>query len=486
MGSFIGRLNLLPPNSVSSNRVSSSEWLANITIPGVVQHINDNWSILTKSDCVPVYIALQLMDYSSLGRGNDYDDFKYTNSNLQKALRTIVNEHHQGFNSSIGTFHKIQSSIQASQNRVRALKGYLLNAKTNLTVAKPELKGLAALSMDYDEMLQVLGQIERIHLMPEQLEISISDKHFLTAVQTLQDALRLVRHSNLENIGALADLKVYLHNQEISLTDILVEELHDHLYLKSPYCSDRWKVFCPNPNDLPGSSMFEIPERTEVQSLYKFLADLSTSSPMADDASRNPESNSFEYIHMILEALNNMGHLDLAVESIDQRLPVELFAVVERTNHEVDLRHPAHPRGSHYNHLHGTIPNLVSDSVGGNNVLPDLLYTLYSKFEAIAEGHRAVHAIILGIVEREGLRKTDTLTRGFKEMWKLYQSEVRTGQILQFPLQISYELIAGAQMRSLLHDYLATDGSQLDSTRRASVADASIFHRGQRDKTKVP
>lgn len=30
-----------------------------------------------------------------------------------------------------------------------------------------------------------------------------------------------------------------------SLTDILIEELHDHLYLKSPYCQDRWKPYTP-------------------------------------------------------------------------------------------------------------------------------------------------------------------------------------------------------------------------------------------------
>ena len=37
-------------------------------------------------------------------------------------------------------------------------------------------------------------------------------------------------------------------------------------------------------------------------------------------------------------------------------------------------------------------------------VLNDLLWTLYSKFEAIAEGHRAVHDVIAGVVKREGLR----------------------------------------------------------------------------------
>ena len=54
-------------------------------------HIQEKWSIMTKPDCVPVHVALQLLDKSSLGRGNDYDDFQETSKALQKALKAIVN-----------------------------------------------------------------------------------------------------------------------------------------------------------------------------------------------------------------------------------------------------------------------------------------------------------------------------------------------------------------------------------------------------------
>lgn len=144
---------------------------------------------------------------------------------------------------------------------------------------------------------------------------------------------------------------------------------------------------------------------------------------MADDSSRNPETDSFEYIHMILEALNKMGRLDIAVDRMEQRLPIELFAVVERTNQEVDLRHPPHLRATK-KHDRGKPSVNLGRNGDEEGVLNDLLYTLYSKFEAIAEGHRAVHEVIAGIVAREGFRKSDSLLGGFKELWKLYQSEV--------------------------------------------------------------
>jgi hypothetical protein len=252
---------------------------------------------MTADNCVPVQVALQLLDNSSLGRAHQYDQFRDTHKQLRKALKAIVNEHHQGFNSSIGTFHKIQASIQSSQSRVRTLREGLMQAKTNLSTTKPELKGLVSSSQSYDEMLQLLGQIEQLQLVPEKLEARISEKRFLAAVEVLQDALRLIRKSEMENIGALSDLRIYLSNQETSLTDILVEELHSHLYLKSPYCQDRWKAYaheqskgavsdangslCKSTESLKGLLLTSFEVVPAVKPIYQFLDDLDVSSPVS-------------------------------------------------------------------------------------------------------------------------------------------------------------------------------------------------------------
>ncbi|KAK4986126.1 exocyst subunit [Elasticomyces elasticus] len=125
----------------------------------VLRYIQQQWSQMASDSCVPVRVALQLMDSSSLGLADQYDQFQDVNQQLQSALRAIVNEHHQGFNSSIGTFHKIQASIHSSQTRVRQLKHGLIQAKASLRTTKPELKGLATSSQEYDDMLQVLGSM---------------------------------------------------------------------------------------------------------------------------------------------------------------------------------------------------------------------------------------------------------------------------------------------------------------------------------------
>ncbi|GME46116.1 Exocyst complex component sec8 [Neofusicoccum parvum] len=424
-------------------------------IEEVLDYIQKEWTFMTTENCTPVQVALKLLDSSSLGLAGRQNEFQGTHGELQTALKAIVNEHHQGFNSSIGTFHKIQNSLQQSQQRVRTLKESLVDAKGNLSTAKPELKAFAAATQSYDEMLQVLSSIEQLQHVPERLEIRISEKRFLPAVDVLQDALRLIRKSEMENIGALGDLRVYLSNQEHSLADILIEELHNHLYLKSPYCEDRWKAHAQNqPKSGADGSIAAIDSGRKA--LYHFLDGLDMSEALVDDASRNPEADTFHYIQVILEALNKMSRLDIAIESITQRMPVELFRVVERSNTEVAQRHPSLVRGYASKGGAKTSRSYESDETRAT-LLNDLLWTLYARFEAIAESHRVVHDVVAGISKRDGLRDVAMLTSSFKELWKLYQSE----------------------MRSLLHDYLSTDGSDVVTSTLTSFLDdflVNVFH----------
>jgi exocyst complex component 4 len=409
---------------------------------------------MTEDKCVPIQIALQFMDDSSLGLASRFPRFRELHSQLQSALRQIVNEEHQGFNSSIGRFHNIQSALQSSQHRLRTLKDSLGNAKTSLSTSKPELVGLAKTSQNYDDMLLTLSEIEHLQGIPEQLEARISEKRFLTAVDLLQGALKTIRKPSMDEIGALNDLKVYLSNQEHSLTDILIEELHSHLYLKSPYCEQRWKEHASS--HVRGIAR----EQTAViggRQLYQFLDQLDTETILTDDPMKNPEADTFSYIHLLVESLNSLGRLDVVVETLAQRLPVELFRVVEKCSNEIDQRYPAGYRSGR-----GFQDPLDFKDPARTTILNDLFGTLYARFEAIAEGHRVVHEVISGITKRDGTRGSSALTSGFRELWKLYQSEIR----------------------SLLHDYLSSNDDTF-RRRENGLRGNNIFQKTPRDKTKV-
>ncbi|WPH00708.1 putative exocyst complex component sec8 [Acrodontium crateriforme] len=423
----------------------------------ILKYIERNWNFMASDDCIPIKVALQLMDSSSLGLADQQDQFQEVHQQLQSALKIIVNEHHQGFNSSIGTFHKIQAAIHASQHRVRALRASMVQARGTLTTTRPELKALAANSQSYDQMLQIVSTIEHLQLVPERLEAEISEKRFLAAVDTLQEALALIRKSEMEDIGALGDLKVYLSNQEHSLTDILIEDLHSHLYLKSPYCEERWKSHTNFDNTI--DSMVA----RDTRAVHGFLETYDGSKPMQEDTTRNPEVGTFYYIQLLVESLNKMAKLEVAVDAIEQRLPVELFRVVERSHGEVEQRHPQSIMRSTARRQQGAFEPSDGPDDERKAILEDLLMTLYAKFEAIAEGHRVLHEVTAAILKRDDQTEATALNRSFRELWKLLQSEIR----------------------SLLHDHLATNGNIAGQKSRAgNDSSANIFQQRSRDKTR--
>ena len=110
--------------------------------------------------------------------------------------------------------------------------------------------------------------------------------------------------------------------------------------------------------------------------------------------------------------------MDVAVEKIEERLPTELFKIVEKAINDVNQKSERVVQ----NNLRVT-QNHISDKE--SVMLSDLLDVLYGRFEAIAESHRAVHEVIYKITEAEGMNSNKSLLAGFRGLWELYQSEVR-------------------------------------------------------------
>ncbi|KAF3925899.1 hypothetical protein ABW20_dc0104832 [Dactylellina cionopaga] len=410
----------------------------------VLDTIRRDWDFMTREDCIPVQIALQLNDPSSLGKANRLRDFRVIKKNLEAALQAVVNEYHQPFNSSIGTYHSIMRHIGTSAAKVQDLKQRAASAKKDLTSEKPEVKNLAVESQIYESMLQTLSQIEHLRDVPGKLDLRMGEKRFLTAVDILMDGLKNSNKQDLKGIGALQDLRRGLQAQETSLAEILVEELHSHLYLKSPYCDGRWNSYSnqaetKTSDQLLGDNVISQATITK-RALDIFLETEDLTKEMVEDASKNIEAESLHYIRLLIESLHKLGRLPTALEQISQRLPVELNKVVEKTNLEVDSRHPTSYGLSKSLKDGKTIESVLSDKDERVEVLNDLLYTLFSKFEAILEGHRVVHDVVKAISKRDWNKEgsSSTLSGGFMEIWKLLQSETR----------------------SLLHDYITANESR--------------------------
>lgn len=90
----------------------------------------------------------------------------------------------------------------------------------------------------------------------------MSEKRLLQASILLVKSLKTINKQDMLDIGAVADLRSYLVGQESvrrtvstallrtdnaqALRDILIDELHSHLYLKSFWCENRWAPYTHN------------------------------------------------------------------------------------------------------------------------------------------------------------------------------------------------------------------------------------------------
>lgn len=57
----------------------------------VLQSVQRDWDFVASDDCVPVQVALQLMDTSTLGKADREPDFIHMRDMIQKTLKSVVN-----------------------------------------------------------------------------------------------------------------------------------------------------------------------------------------------------------------------------------------------------------------------------------------------------------------------------------------------------------------------------------------------------------
>lgn len=141
--------------------------------------------------------------------------------------------------------------------------------------------------------------------------------------------------------------------------------------------------------------------------------------------SSNPEADSFTYMETLLESLAVLGTLGVALDNVAQRLPGEIFNLLEGTLDEVEERAEYGKRRSMFS-LNGGLgrPENVyvfsDDSITSplgkkgpflhasslrlsalessakrvdHEIMKDLFWSLYSKLDAVAQGLRVVSEV---------------------------------------------------------------------------------------------
>ncbi|KAI0322694.1 Sec8 exocyst complex component-specific domain-containing protein [Amylostereum chailletii] len=546
-------------------------------VDAVLDQIKDEWEFVIDPDFNPVDLALQIIGDGTSGK--DLSSFRRTKKLLSQALKGSVDKHYQAFAASLPHHTSLLGHLGMTQGQIKEARSALQEAKDSFGSKRADLVQMWTRGQTLEEMLRILDQIERLRLVPDVLESLMSEKRLLQAAVLLVRSLKTINKQDMLDIGAVADLRSYLIGQETALREILVDELHNHLYLKSFWCESRWATYTVNQQSMPRVEFEDEPLATDnlpqpsfssgssspiprVSRLSRYLHNLtlrpndppddveeqnSTSNPAisistgigsglpasASVASLNsvsilplggnsqpqdinPESDSFTYLETLLESLAVLGKLGSALDLVAQRLPSEIFALVESTVDEVGERmeygrrtsvligsgpsphakgHSAYFFASRPTFGDGAGTNAARALIGlpkANNeplidavqlrltalesstkhtdheVLRDLFWTVYSKLDAVMQGLRVVYEV----ANRIGSR------RDFKD-----SSGAKPGSL--FPLSEIWTPIQ-AEVRTLLYDYVTDEEQSAISSRNPISSINDILREGKfnRDKSK--
>ncbi|KAG6821359.1 hypothetical protein H0H93_014156 [Arthromyces matolae] len=495
-------------------------------IDAVLEQVKDGWEFIIDPDFNHVDLALQLLDDSS--HGKDMNSFQRTKDMLGKALKGSVDsvlninfrikcidlkrihypEHYQAFAASLPHQAALVGHLSETQTQIHGSRSSLLEAKEALDNKRADLVQLWARGQTLDEMLRLLDQIEHLKSVPDLLETLISEKRLLQAAVLLVRSLKTINKPDMLEIGAVSDLRSYLLGQEMvcllspysmfnSLRDILVDEMQNHLYLKSFWCDARWAAYTPNQQSFPklefeedGKSFdvkastpttpsFQLSRQTRFLSELAIkpneppidLSDLSVGSNLSsisnlagtsNSIAINPEVDSFAYIETLLESLAVLGKLGSALDTVAQRLPSEIYNLMETTISEVEERaeygrrrtteelgesigrteaaytltsenmgQPTPNKGGYLRASSLRLAALESSSKKvDHEILRDLFWTAYSKLDAVAQGLRIVYEVANRIGSRRDFKDSSGTAPGslfpLAEIWFPVQSEVRT------------------------------------------------------------
>ncbi|GLB35982.1 putative vacuolar-sorting protein 54, of GARP complex [Lyophyllum shimeji] len=507
-------------------------------IDAVLEQVKDGWEFIIDPDFNNVDLALQLLDDSS--HGKDMESFRRTKEMLGKALKGSVDKHYQAFAASLPHQAALLGHLGETQSQIHAARTALLEAKDALGNKRADLVQLWSRGQTLEEMLRILDQIEHLKSVPDLLETLMSEKRLLQAAVLLVRSLKIINKPDMLEIGAVSDLRSYLVSQETALRDILTDELQNHLYLKSFWCDTRWAAYVPNQQTFlkiefeeeaayktsdpaeatPTSPSFR-PSR-QARFLQELaikpneppidLSDLSvnnggqastsTLTSVSNTAPHNPEADSFAYMETLIESLAVLGKLGSALDNVAQRLPSEIFNLVETTLNEVEERAEYGRRATMFG-LNGTIgrsegPYIFASehsAIGpmtlpkgafvkasslrlaalessskrvDHEILKDLFWTLYSKLDAVAQGLRVVYEVANRVGSRRDFKDSSGTKPGslfpLAEVWAPVQTEVRT----------------------LIHDYLTDEDQGSVSGRNPISSINEILREGKftRDRSK--
>ncbi|KAJ8294731.1 putative exocyst complex component sec8 [Rhodotorula toruloides] len=257
-------------------------------VDDVLRKVRDEWPELVRGtslagqadgqedegDFDPVSLALHLLEPARRGSAAERDPPRSANGTrqtlpsflrlkgqLDHAIRSTLSPQlnptssgnaYRAYESAITTHNATLGALTNAQKMIAGMRTGLGSTREKLEgTGREGLAGMYARMGMLEEMGGMLDEIDSLMRLPPSLEALLAEKRFLGAVVLLVRSIKALHKPEMLEIGALSDLRAWAVAQEGVVLEILIEELHNHLYLKSFYCDVRWKSYARGQTQLP-------------------------------------------------------------------------------------------------------------------------------------------------------------------------------------------------------------------------------------------
>ncbi|KAH9245148.1 hypothetical protein BASA81_017370 [Batrachochytrium salamandrivorans] len=148
--------------------------------------------------------------------------------------------------------------------------------------------------------------------------------------------MRTLNGSDIVDIRAMEAVKERLVALGKEIYDAIIEEIHDHLYLKTAIAMTRVDPILAISKDnveLPSGDEYQFFTASKLAYIYEQIQP-----ELFDDFDVNPEIRSFCHLQALVESLKSLDKLTDGLHAIKERLSHELFSVFERAIEEYEQR----------------------------------------------------------------------------------------------------------------------------------------------------
>ncbi|XP_077991947.1 exocyst complex component 4-like isoform X2 [Glandiceps talaboti] len=342
-----------------------------------------------------------------------------------KKLGKLVEDHYSDLQVTVQSFSGISSRIAKSRQKLGVVRENLTSCKALLHCKRDEIRKLWLEGVEHKQVLALLCQIEGVKETAIKLEEYMRKKHYLHATELLTSTVATLEGS-LSDVDALRDLKTDLLQKKVQLHEVLIDELHIHLYEKSATLtqntfkrggshrgSGRKDVSTP----MRKATLLEqaAVHSAGVKGLHSKsraagMGDLLDEEPkhITEDLNENVEEDTVHFMSILIESLYVLKKLPEAMEAITSQMQGHLTKIIERTTSLI--LDSANQREE---------PILPQDRP---KLLLELLETLFERLRCVAAAHMIVLTALKRIKNSASQVNTDFQLYDMQQVWSKIQA----------------------------------------------------------------